>query len=48
MWLDAGRRVFAMPEKATLWMRCRKKWNASRKIVDFAIVIALSRFTLLN
>ena len=38
MWLDAGRRVISMPEKTTLWIGCRKKWNASRKIVDFAKV----------
>ena len=37
MWLDAGRIGNAMPEKATLGTRSRNKWNASRKIVDFAI-----------
>lgn len=32
-----------MPEKATLWMSYRKKWNASQEIVDFAIA-ELSEF----
>lgn len=31
-----------MPEKASLWMHCRKKWNASQEIVDFARPDALS------